>query len=1156
MKFEALRLSGFKSFVEPVDISIRPGLTGIVGPNGCGKSNLLEALRWAMGENSPRSLRAAAAAAGGGGMEDVIFAGTAKRPARQWAEVLLVLDNSARTAPPAFNGDDRLEVARRIERGAGSEYRINGRDVRQRDVQILFADSATGAHSPALVSQGRVAAIIAARPDERRQLLEDAAGIGGLAVRRREAEIRLKAADANLARLADLMTAAEAQIATLRRQARQALRYRELSQAIRAGEVAALRMALHQATTAVEATRGRAAEAEAALGEAVEAEAQARTAQANAAAGVPALRHAEAEAASRMQALLTARATLVAERTAALQRLADVRAALEAAAADRDRASARLADSAATRARLNAERQAATDGLATAEAAVVPAAQAVRDAEAATTAAERVLATAVEQHAALVADGRSVRAAAEAAEARSKRLVAERDRQAAELQRLEGTGGAERAAAEVAEAEARLARLADAAEAAVQRVSAAEAARRLAEEARQRASSALEEVRAEVRGLEAEAEALRRLRVEEGRKGPAPAALHAEPGHELALAAALGDEASAPVGPAPAGERPTRRWQGAPENPHDPPLPEGLAPLAAHVTAPPEFARRLAQVALVDGPPDAALLARLVPGQRLVSREGWMWRWDGFVAPPGGSAGAVAERMRQANRLREVERDLAGPMERRRLAEAALEQQKAVLAQAETEERKALAARSDATRERDQVRARLEGLRNVAAQAEARRAAVAASVERLTVECDGAAADADAARARLAALPDPSAAASAVAEARSAAERARAELARHRAELAGLRRSIDDGRARIAALSREVEAWEGRDREAEAAVRLLEERMGALKSDEIGLIGQPESLSARLSTLEADLAVAEAERARAADAVLAAELALTDLDRAARQRASDVADRREARATAQAAFDQATERLDLVREEARQAIGAEPDATAPTPDLERAAQGLEALRAERDRLGPVNLVAEAELAEAETRLARQAGERGELETAIARLRGSIGALNREGRARLLAAFQDVDRHFRELFLTLFGGGSAELALVDSEDPLEAGLEIRAQPPGKRLQSLSLLSGGEQALTALALIFALFRTRPSPISVLDEVDAPLDDANVERFCRLLQHMTTLTETRFLVVTHNLITMAAMHRLYGVTMAEPGVSQLVSVDLSSAERLASA
>ncbi|WP_448579925.1 chromosome segregation protein SMC [Thermaurantiacus sp.] len=1155
MKFEALRLSGFKSFVEPLEIEIRPGLTGIVGPNGCGKSNLLEALRWAMGESSARSLRAAGAAAGGGGMEDVIFAGTARRPARHAAEVTLVLDNSARLAPAAFNADDRLEVTRRIERGQGSDYRINGRDVRQRDVQILFADAATGAHSPALVSQGRVAAIISARPEERRQLLEDAAGIGGLAVRRREAEIRLKAADSNLARLADIMAAAEAQVGTLRRQARLALRYRDLSARIREAESAALRLALFEAKARMEGARDQAAAAEAALAEAIEAEAVARTAQANAAAGIPARRQAEAAAAARLQALMTARATLVAERVAARQRLADLKAAIEAALADRERAAARLSDSAATRARLQAERAATSAALLEAEAGLEPAAAAVAAAEQTATMAERALAEAVEHHAALLAEGRSVRAAADAAEARWKRLSAERDRQAAELQRLDGAGGLKRAAEGVAEAEAQLSHCSEAAEAAVARLSAAEASRRAAEDSRALLLAALAQARAEVHGLEAEADALRRLQVAPDRNLAAPPALAAEQGFEAALAAALGDDAAAPVGQPPEG-RPQRHWQDIGAQPSDPALPSGLAALAHHVRAPAALARRLAQVAIVDSPPDPDLVARLAPGQRLVSRDGWMWRWDGFVAPPGGTASAVAERMRQANRLKDIAAELEEPRARLVQAEAELQRQKELLAAAEAEERQALGQRAEAIRQRDSVRARLEGLRNVAAQAEARRGAVVASLERLAAECASAGDELRAARSRVLELPDSSAAAAAVGEARSIAERARGDLARLRAELAGLRRTVDDGKARVAALAREMEAWDARDREAEAAAQALDQRIDRLKAEELALIGEPEALDARLATLEEDLGRAEAARASAAEAVLAAELALSELDRTARQRASDVADRREARAIAQAAFDAALERLEAVRQEAIDLLGQVPDAAEPTEAMRALAAGLEQLRAERERLGPVNLVAESELAEVEATLARQAAERAELETAVARLRGSIGALNREGRARLLAAFQDVDRHFRELFLTLFAGGSAELALIDSEDPLEAGLEIRAQPPGKRLQSLSLLSGGEQALTALALIFALFQTRPAPISVLDEVDAPLDDANVERFCRLLAHMADTTDTRFLIVTHNLITMAAMHRLYGVTMAEPGVSQLVSVDLSSAERLAAA
>ncbi len=224
------------------------------------------------------------------------------------------------------------------------------------------------------------------------------------------------------------------------------------------------------------------------------------------------------------------------------------------------------------------------------------------------------------------------------------------------------------------------------------------------------------------------------------------------------------------------------------------------------------------------------------------------------------------------------------------------------------------------------------------------------------------------------------------------------------------------------------------------------------------------------------------------------------------------------------------------------------------PEAEKAA--LDRWTGERERIGPVNLVAQQELAELDASRAEGSAERDELGQAIARLRGSIGSLNREGRVRLLAAFEQVDAHFRSLFTTLFDGGQAHLELVESDDPLEAGLEIMAQPPGKRLSALTLLSGGEQALTAVALIFALFLTNPAPICVLDEVDAPLDDANVERFCDLLDRMTAETDTRYLIVTHNAVTMSRMHRLYGVTMIEAGVSRLVSVDLGGAEELLAA
>lgn len=1154
MKFAKLRLSGFKSFVEPTELAIRDGLTGIVGPNGCGKSNLLEALRWVMGESSARSLRVAA---GGAGMDDVIFAGTAKRPSRDLAEVRLTLDNQARRAPAEFNAEETLEVARAIVRGEGSTYSLNGREVRLKDVQLLFADAATGAHSPALVSQGRVASIINAKPQERRQLLEEAAGISGLNVRRREAEQRLRAADANLVRLDHVMKGAETQAAGLRRQAKSAARYRELSDRIRAHESALLREQWASAVEALQAAERDLRECDAALGEAAKAAARAATAQADAAAGLPAKRQAEASAAAVLQRLSTERATLLAERTGLVQRLQDLQSAIDNAGADAERERARARDSAATQARLAEELEGQTLAEQEARAAAGPLAADVAAAEAATNEAERALATAVEAHAALVAEARSVRAQAEAARGRADRLQGERQRLEAELARHKAGSAGATLDGQLAEAEAALAARTAAVDAATAAIATAEREAQAARQAADAVDKALSAARAEVASLEAEAAALERLR--SGKQVEARAAvrasLSARPGFEAAAAAALGDDLNASIG---APEKPARHWLAVGRQPADPELPGGCTPLSEQVSAPPELARRLAQVGVVDSPPGADALAALRPGQRLVTRDGWLWRWDGFVAPPGGQAAAVAEALAQDNRRKEISQALEAPRARLKAAEAELAQQKATLADAQAAERRARAERTDAERAREQLGGRLQGLRAAQAQAAARTSAMEASIERLTAEGASAIREADAASEAVARLPDASEAAEGVGSARTAADRARSGLAHARAQAAGVERTLAEASARIARLSREIADWKARDRDAVAATEALAERVARLTAERAGLVAEPEALDARLGILDRDIGKAEAERLTAAEAVMAAELAQSELDRQARAAEATVADLRETRATRAARAEQLREKVAELVAESGERFGQPPHRLEPMEGAtgEAIERALAAMRAERERIGVVNLRADIELAEIESALAEQGRERAELETAINRLRGSIGTLNREGRARLLAAFAEVERHFSELFVTLFGGGSADLQLVESDDPLESGLEIRAQPPGKKLQSLSLLSGGEQALTAIALIFALFRTNPAPICVLDEVDAPLDDANVERFTRLLTHMAESTDTRFLIVTHNPVTMAGMHRLYGVTMGEPGVSQLVSVELKEAERLVAA
>ncbi|WP_273461537.1 chromosome segregation SMC family protein [Sandarakinorhabdus limnophila] len=1132
MEFRRLRLAGFKSFVEPVDLLIEPGLTGVVGPNGCGKSNLLEALRWVMGEGSPKSMRS-------GGMDDVIFAGTSARPAREFATVTLHLAGSA---------GEEIEVQRRIQRGAGSDYRLNGRDARAQDVRLLFADSATGAHSPAIVGQGRISAIIAAKPAERRQLLEEAAGIAGLAVRRREAEIRLRAAEANVTRLDDVIRGLETQANTLRRQAKSAERYRSLSDRIRHGEAALIHARWHTAVALSERARKAAVAAETLAAERTRLAAQLTAEAADANAGLPALRQAEAEAAAAAQALRQRRALLDAE----AQELARRDAALAASIASIDRDAARetaLADDAAVAGeRLAGEDAALAERLAALAAERPALAERQSLAEAAALAAETALSDAMAAHAAAAAAARAATDAAAAATARAARAEAEAKNLAERLARLAPAPDLEPFRAAVASCQADVA-------ACETGVADAEAARPAAETARSEAAAALAAARATLASLEAEAQALaRRLAADQG-KGPRIAdQLVVAAGYEAALAAALGEDMEA----GPASSTAPRRFAGSVAA-DDPALPAGVVPLAGQVQAPPELARRLAQTGVVDTAPDAQLLTTLKPGQRLVSRDGKLWRWDGLV-DAGGRTDAAAARLRARRRAAELEAERQAAAGTVAKASATLRDAEAAAAAIAAAERAARQARDAAARLLTEARGRLAQAETAAARAAGEESSLKTSAAQAEADRARLVAEAETARAAVPAADALTGLSAALAAARTGNDTARTALATARAAVDTAGRDADSAARRRTAIQAEQGDWQRRIAASAGQRSELANRREAAEDERAGLAARTRAIAADLAGLASTTQTADAARAAAADRLAAAESALNAVSARARAADADVGEARELRATARAeAEHQDAARLDLERLcgerfqcpppllPGRFGFGIEPG------DPAALAESLDALTAERDRLGPVNLRADIELKELEEQALLTASEKAELDTAIARLRGSIGSLNREGRQRLQAAFTAVDGHFRTLFSDLFGGGEAQLALIESDDPLEAGLEIMAQPPGKKLQSLTLLSGGEQALTATALIFALFLSNPAPICVLDEVDAPLDDANVERFCDLLDRMAAQTATRFLIVTHNAVSMSRMHRLFGVTMGEPGVSQLVSVDLQTAERL---
>lgn len=1136
MQIKRLRLTGFKSFVDPADLRIEPGLTGIVGPNGCGKSNLLEALRWAMGENSAKSMR-------GAGMEDVIFAGTASRPQRDFAEVSIL-------AEQAGGADDgELEVVRRIERGAGSAYRINGRDVRAKDVALLFADSATGAHSPALVSQGRIGAIIQAKPGERRAMLEEAAGISGLHVRRKDAEQKLRATEANLTRLDELITDQEARANALKRQARQAERYRELSDRIRVAEARMIFARWRDAAAAAEVAKQEAAAAEALVAERTQAQEAALAAQQALATTLAGARAAALAQRDRASEAMHALATLRGERGAVDRRIAELRDAAARLEADKLREGELARDAADALTRLEQERAALKARIAEA-AARLPGLDAVlADAERAARDAEVALAQALAAQAAEAAEARVADAALNAARMRAERAAREVARVAAEMAALgdpaplavERQRAGEARAAAAAQAEAARTALTD-----------ADAAERAAIDARSHAQSARAQAHAELAQLDSEAAALAKATRPDG-KDRLLDHLRVDPGYERALAAALGDEVQAGLDPA--GER---HWAGAAPVDGDPALPPGATSLAAHVAAPPALARRLAQIAVAEQDMGQALAV----GQRLVTLAGVMRRWDGYVARSGGAA--AAERLERVNRLNAIERARPAAVGAVEAADAELARIESTIASARqtaAQARRQLdlaeTAGRDAARAEDRAAAAIERLDAQRADLDARRGRAAAEQD----EAGGEVARAEAARA---ALPDGSATRDRVAMLSAEADARRTDAASARAERGALDRDIAGARERQAAADAEQHSWTARAGEAARRIGEMDARAIELADASAALADRPAELDAAVTAAEAASEAARIESAAAQLAEREAEAQLRATEGTVRQAGDALGEARELRAGAVAR----AENQDLRRVEMNRLSGERFECPPPVlservgfdPDSVRGPQdesgAHDRLIAERERIGPVNLVADTELAELTAAAATAAAERDELIQAVHRLRGSIGTLNREGRQRLLAAFEAVDQHFRRLFTTLFNGGQAHLALIDSDDPLEAGLEIMAQPPGKKLQSLTLLSGGEQALTAVALIFALFLTNPAPICVLDEVDAPLDDANIERFCDLLEAMTRETATRYLIVTHNAATMSRMHRLFGVTMVERGVSRLVSVDLGGAESLLAA
>lgn len=1143
--FSRLRLHGFKSFVEKSDLDIGPGLTGIVGPNGCGKSNLVEALSWVMGETSAKRLR-------GNGMDDVIFNGTTGRPARNSAEVSVVLDNSGRTAPALFNNTDEIEVVRRIQRDVGSNYYVNGKNVRARDVQMLFADMAIGAHSAAIVSQGRIAAIINAKPAERRQVLEESAGVSGLYVRRHEAELRLKAADANLARMQDVVAGMETQLDNLKRQSRQATRYKNISADIKELET---RLALAEWMLA-QATRMEAQEdfqsSESIVTEQMTSVASLSRAQIEQGESLPPLREKQAETAAAWQAQNFELRRLDDEETRINAQIEEAKTALAQIVNDRAHETGTAEENERTLARIEEEQKELLSQSNTAEE-IQRLTNERGERELDVMRIQEQYQATLEKAANLRATRSTLENQLRQDESRLNSIKSRLENLTAQIaqkkQQQEQAAPVEALSTEIAELEISLNDKRDAEQSARAAVDTAQQKLEESRSAQQSARETLSKIQSEMNALES----VLKSESQQGFK-PVLEEIKADAGFEAALSKALGDtimastQADAPV-----------VWTGKANINAAPSFPSGVQALRPHIKAPDALQTALSYIGYVENDEDGDSAApQLSAGQSIVSKNGAYWRWDGLhIRAKAMDRNAI--RLKNKNRLDELQAEFPAAQEASSSAQSTMQSSQeslnAARSAAQTLEQDVRTIDRTLSSKRQELQRTIE--RRASTESE-----IAKLEEGLTLAGDDIQRLEEAVathRHSMTSFDD------------AAMEEQNVEVQQRKLALAAAQAALGEAATALEVYQQDITRREGRLRaigderinltnrtiRARERLKQLDEREVQMQAKLDEVQSRPDEITAQRLNLLDNLKQMENARNEAADALAAAEKALTTTTAELKSCETALMDTRERRAKAQAMMEAASGSIEIIRQSIEDQFSMSPDALWESSQMDNerlTSEPIDKIRGKRDRLirerdgmGPVNLRADVETQEVEGNMSKLISERADLTQAIEELRGGINKLNKEARERLQQAFDSVNAHFQVLFTRLFGGGSAHLAFIDSTDPLEASLEIFAQPPGKSLQSLSLLSGGEKTLASTALIFAMFLTNPAPICVLDEIDAPLDDANVDRVCMMLEEIVQKTKTRFLVITHHRLTMAKMDRLYGVTMSERGVSQLVSVDL---------
>ena len=1139
MKFQSVRISGFKSFLEPTEIQMNRGLTGVVGPNGCGKSNIVEAIKWIMGENSARQMR-------GDGMDDVIFSGTNERPSRNFAEVSIKLDNSEKKAPAIFNHYDEIEITRKIEREKGSVYRVNGKQVRARDIQLIFADNGTGARSSGIVGQGRIAQIIDSNPEDRRVILEEAANIKGLHSRRHEAELKLKGASDNLDRLSDIEQTYKEQLIELEKQGRKAARYRSVGERIRKAEATLFFNLMNNAKKEANDLDIQLKNANENVSQGQIKVAEHTKSQLHLANKIPDLKKDEAEKAATLQTLNITKIKLDEEKSSAQNALQNIINQINLINNDIARESEIKEDAKKSLSNLLTEEKNLKEDSENFSTKITKATDLVKKLRSISDAADDKLST-------ITSEIYSIKSDKSDLEKRIKNLK----------QKIEVTQN-QLANFNIEDDKNRF---------------------KLDKEKIINLKKLIQENNQLNDGYNVELEKLEKLEtrlVEEkntavfefnkvnlefdslstllGRDTLNSNTLEKTIGNinnlEEAIGSVLGETLLAPILSDDQSTENATYWRDDFKTISTASLPESVIPIVTKITKSSILDTALKGVGIVDNKEIAFKLQKeLTFGQALTTPSGGLWRWDGFVQPQGVQ-NSYSERLQQIARLRLLQNKLPSLKEKQSLSEKRLEEcfnnikkYKDDLANLQVKLSSLISESNELELQNTKVESKLLSSEALIKELKNTERMSLEELSELEKEFNNS-------------LNLPSLLAEEL-KVRNNADQSRNELTDAMAAEQQIKSEESFKSRNLIQLGHQKENWKVREEEAKTRLISLEERLKASQDEKNRLSTLPESFEKKEAELNTKIEEAISNRNIAADQLVKNETSLNDADKLVREAEKAVSTLREemikieallnlSKAKIQNIEDRVFEKLKIKSTELNKFINTKEE-DQPIKSIEILEKTLQRLLNERETLGAVNLRAEDEMNEMLNKIEVMSKERVDLEEAIAKLRSGIFELNKEGRQRLKESFEEVNENFKQLFQKLFGGGNAELRLVGNEDPLQAGLEVLASPPGKKMQLLSLLSGGEQALTAISLIFSVFLCNPAPICILDEVDAPLDDTNVGRFCDLLNQIVDETNTYFMVITHHRLTMAKMDRLFGVTMEQKGISKLVSVDLEQASRI---